>query len=96
MTPRFHPAAIEELAWAIKVGEERGAGLGRELLIEVQRVVHLLCETPEIGKPLDERRRRFPLARFPFGLIYRVEGSTLRILALAHRRQRPGFSRSRG
>jgi hypothetical protein len=25
----------------------------------VQRVVHLLCETPKIGEPLDERRRRF-------------------------------------
>ena len=96
MTPRFHPAATEELEWAVKVGEERATGLGRELLIEVQRVVRLLCETPKIGEPLDQQLRRFPLTRFPFGLIYRVEGSTLRILALAHRRQRPGFWRHRG
>ncbi len=52
MTPRFHAAAIEELAWAIKVGEERGAGLGHEPLIEVRSIVHLLCETPNIGEPL--------------------------------------------
>ena len=69
--------------------------LGAELLIEVRRIVALLCDTPNIGEPLDFHRRRFPLRRFPFGLIYRVEGDTLRILALAHRRQRPGFWRGR-
>jgi toxin ParE1/3/4 len=95
MTPVFHPAAEQELAAAMEIGEERGWGLGAELLIEVRRIVALLCETPNIGEPLDLRRRRFPLRRFPFGLIYRVEGDTLRILALAHRRQRPGYWRGR-
>jgi hypothetical protein len=31
------------------------------------------------------------LQRFPYGVIYRVAGDTLRILAIAHRRQRPGY-----
>jgi plasmid stabilization system protein ParE len=95
MTPIFHPAAEQELAAAMEIGEERGSGLGAELLIEVRRIVALLCETPNVGEPLDLRRRRFPLRRFPFGLIYRVESDTLRILALAHRRQRPGYWRGR-
>jgi toxin ParE1/3/4 len=95
MTPIFHPAAEQELASAMKIGEERAAGLGRELLSEVRRMVALLCETPNIGEPLDLRRRRFPLHRFPFRLIYRVDGHKLRILALAHRRQRPGYWRGR-
>ena len=95
MIPRFHPAAEMELAAAIDVGEERGAGLGDELLQEVRRVTALLCDFPEIGERLDAHRRRFPLKRFPFGVIFRVDGETLRILALAHRRQRPGFWRGR-
>jgi plasmid stabilization system protein ParE len=95
MTPRFHPAARRELATAITVGEERASGLGRELLVEVRRVVELLCDTPLIGQPLDEHRRRFPLTRFPFAIIYRVHGDTLRVLSIAHRRQRPGFWRGR-
>jgi len=95
MIASFHPAAERELAAAMEVGEERGRGLGNDLLVEVERVVALLCEFPDIGERLDEKRRRFPLRRFPFGVIFRVEGDTLRILALAHRRQRPGYWQKR-
>jgi len=79
----------------MNIGEMRATGLGRELLIEVRRVVTLLAQNPEIGQRLDQYRRRFPLTRFPFGIIYRADGETLRILALAHRRQRPGYWRGR-
>ncbi len=95
MTPRFHHAAEVELAAAMRTGESRAVGLGRELLNEVERVVALLCDLPDIGEPLDERRRRFALQRFPYGVIYRVAGDTVRILAIAHRRQRPGYWRGR-
>jgi toxin ParE1/3/4 len=88
---RFHRAAERELAAAIEIGEERGRGLGQELLEEVERTVALLCQFPEVGESLDGQRRRFSLKRFPFGVIYRVEADTLRILALAHRRQRPRY-----
>jgi toxin ParE1/3/4 len=87
--PEFHPAAQEELAAAVKIGEMRAAGLGLELLRETQRVVALLCDLPDIGEPLDDGYRRFPLRRFPFGVVYRRDGSRLRIIAFAHRRQRP-------
>ncbi len=95
MIARFHRAAELELAAAMEVGEERGRGLGDDLLDEVERVVALLCEFPDLGERLDDKRRRFPLRRFPFGIIFRVEGDTLRILAVAHRRQRPGYWRRR-
>jgi len=95
MTPRFHRSAEMELAAAVEIGESRAAGLGIDLLNEVERVVSLLCDLPDIGERLDHRRRRFPLNRFPYGVIYRVEGETLRVLAIAHRRQRPGYWRTR-
>lgn len=95
MTPWFHPAAEQEIAAALKVGEERGFGLGRELVQEIRRVSSFLCNLPHAGEPLDSRHRRFPLRKFPFGLIYRIDGDLLKILAVAHRRQRPGYWRSR-
>jgi toxin ParE1/3/4 len=95
MTPVFHPEAEREVAAALKVGEERGFGLGRELVQEIRRVSALLRDVPQIGEPLDSRHRRFPLRKFPFGLIYRVDGDLLRIIAIAHRRQRPGYWRGR-
>jgi plasmid stabilization system protein ParE len=95
MKPEFHPAAEQELAAAVTLGEQRGAGLGGELLAEAERVAELLCEAPSIGEPIDARHRRFPMRRFPFALIYRVDGDVLRIIALSHRRQRPGYWRGR-
>ncbi|MGH8130615.1 MAG: type II toxin-antitoxin system RelE/ParE family toxin [Steroidobacteraceae bacterium] len=86
MTPEFHPAARDELAAAIKIGELRATRLGAELLFETQRVVALLCDMPDVGEPFDRRYRRFPLRRFPFSLVYRVDGLRLRIVAFAHRR----------
>jgi plasmid stabilization system protein ParE len=95
MLPEFHPAAEEELSAAMQHGEARAAGLGRELLVETRRIVSLLCQSPSMGEPLDSPHRRFPLRRFPFALLYRVDGDRLRIVAVAHRRQRPGYWRGR-
>jgi hypothetical protein len=33
--------------------------------------------------------------RFPFAFIYRIDGVLLRIIAVSHRRQRPGYWRGR-
>ena len=91
MKPEFHPAAEQELAAAVNLGEQRSAGLGAERLMEAERIAGLLGEAPNIGEPLDARHRRFPMRRFPFAFIYRIDGDVLRIVAVAHRRQRPGY-----
>ena len=77
----FHPAAQQELVAAIEIGEERAQGLGQELLEEVERAVSLLCQFPNVGERLEDPYRRLSLRRFPFGIIYRIENETLRILA---------------
>jgi hypothetical protein len=91
MWPEFHPAAEEELTSAILSYEERVLGLGADLAVEVRRLTALLCESPRIGERLDDRHRRFPLQRFPFAVVFRMDGDRLRIVALAHRRRRPGY-----
>jgi len=91
MTPVFHPAAARELSAAVQDGEEFSRGLGAELKAETQRVTHVLLKSPLIGEPIGKGYRRFPLRRFPFALIYRIDGDQLRILAIAHRRRRPGY-----
>ncbi len=95
MKIEFHPAAQLELAAAVKLGENQKPGLGGELVQEARRVVQLLRDFPLVGKSLDTHYRRFPLTRFPFGLIYRIDGDVLRIVAVSHRRQLPGYWTSR-
>jgi hypothetical protein len=59
MIPVFHPAAEQELSAAMKIGEERGTGLGRELLIEVRRIVALLCDNPQYPRTLGSAASTF-------------------------------------
>lgn len=91
MKPEFHPAAARELSAAVQSGEDHTGGLGAELKAEAQRVTAILCNAPLIGEALGQSYRRMPLRRFPFALIYRIDGDRLRIIAIAHRRRRPGY-----
>jgi hypothetical protein len=36
-------------------------------------------------------RRRLPLRRFPFSIIYYTSGDSLRVIALAHHRRKPQY-----
>ena len=95
MTPEFHPAAEAEFVSAVRLYEAAVEGLGADLIAEVTRVVGLLCVTPGIGQRLDFRHRRFPLQRFPLALVFRVDGDRVVIVAVAHRRRRPGYWQER-
>lgn len=64
-------------------------------LNEFERAARLIDEHPGLGTPTSRGRRLMPLRRFPFSLLYRVEGSEIRISAVAHHRRRPGYWRGR-
>jgi toxin ParE1/3/4 len=89
---KFHAAAQAELEHAVDYYEARESGLGEQFLSEVQRVVSLVTDYPEIGAEIWETRRRVLLNRFPYALIYRIlRDGRVRILAVMHLRQRPRY-----
>jgi hypothetical protein len=45
--------------------------------------------------PEADRRRRFSLRKFPFGVIYYIRNNELRVVALAHHRRKPGYGVNR-
>jgi toxin ParE1/3/4 len=91
----FHPAADSELRAAANYYEDRVSGLGDEFLADVERACLRLSEHQALGPRLDSDHRRLALRRFPFGLIYRLSSSKVQIVAVAHRRKRPGYWRQR-
>jgi len=95
MVVEFHQAASEELVAASSFYEERRLGLGDELADEIAEVCLLLSEYPTIGRWVDDVHRSVPLRRFPFVLFYRVRGTVVQIIAVAHKRKRPGYWRRR-
>lgn len=95
MVVEFHPAASQELEAASSLYESQRPGLGDELTDEIEDVCLLLSEYPAIGRTVDDLHRSVPLRKFPFMLVYRVRGTVVLIVAIAHKRKRPGYWRSR-
>lgn len=91
MKVEFFPAAEQEMSEAANDYEARAPGLGEDFILEVERVAGVLIELPSLGEKLDEVHRRIPLRRFPYGLIFRCDGDTIRVVAIAHRRRRPRY-----
>ncbi|MBS0444955.1 MAG: type II toxin-antitoxin system RelE/ParE family toxin [Proteobacteria bacterium] len=87
-----HPVARRELAQALDwCGDRYGRDAADRLLNRFFKVGELLLREPEIGTPSGRRAREFPLQRFPFTLVYRIEGESIHVVALKHQRRMPGY-----
>jgi plasmid stabilization system protein ParE len=93
---RFVTPSQRELDDAVAWYNDQVAGLGLEFLDEldgaVRRVVDFPLSFPEIERGI----RRCRLARFPYGLIYGVDGETIVVLAVAHLHRQPRYWIGRG
>jgi len=92
---RFHPEARHELRAAVLFYEGEARGLGRDLLQEVRAALGRLAEWPASGTRDGSDVRRVVLGRFPFTVVYQVQGDALEIVAVMHQRQRPGYWKDR-
>jgi plasmid stabilization system protein ParE len=92
---RFLLPAEEEMTEASLFYEAASSGLGASLLDEVDRVINVLREHPELGQLVGQEIRRALLHNFPFSLIYSVEVDAILIVAVAHQRRRPDYWRNR-
>jgi len=92
---RLLPEAEEELRAAAKFYEAEQQGLGRGLIQEVRRAFRFIAEQPlAAGIERGEVRVR-TIARFPYRVYYRANPEEILVIAIGHRRRRPGFWRTR-
>jgi toxin ParE1/3/4 len=94
------PSVGPEADWALSEGanfyaREANAEVGLAFILEYERAPGLLCGYPHLGALWRNGRRRFPLRKFPYSIIYYVRGDELRVIALAHHRRKPGYWSSR-
>jgi hypothetical protein len=92
------PEAVEEIAEAAGWYRGQGPGLEEGLLQEVDDLLLVLGFQPRrfakiLDGPPDLELRRAVLSRFPYGFVFLVMegGQEVRVVAFAHRRQRPGY-----
>jgi len=98
---RLHPDAEKELDQAARWYEGRDAGLGEDLLAEVDRRLGGIAEAPHTWprwqgtRELDPLIRRVLLRRFPFAIAYQAFDDRVWVLAIAHTSREPFYWASR-
>ncbi len=76
--------AEEEFAEAVDYYNEQCPGLGYEFAAEVRRVFDRIMVFPAAWPLFSKSTRRCLLNRFPYGVLYRVDGDAIRIGAIMH------------
>lgn len=95
MNVEIVPEALDELRAATEFyAANADTKLARVFLDEFERAVKLVASSPSLGSVFNGRRR-YPMRRFPYSVIYQVTSDTLRIVAVAHQRRRPGYWKKR-
>ena len=87
--------AEEELEAAARYYEAEQSGLGAALLQEVRRVLRRIGEQPLASRIERGGVRVRTVSRFPYCIYFRASPDEVLIIAIAHRRRRPGFWASR-
>jgi len=86
------PKAERELIGsAARYTREATTELGEAFIAEFERSALLLARQPQLGAVWRGNVRRLPLRRFPYTIVYIVDGDSIRVLAVAHQRRKPGF-----
>ena len=91
----YHPDAENELIEAARYYESRVAALGVQFLVEADRAVAMILETPRRWRIIEEDVRSYLMPRFPYAIYYRDFPDRLHILAFKHHRRHPDYWRYR-
>ena len=91
----FLEAAERELRETRQWYEDQSRGLGDHFLTEVQGARKRIEDWPAAWSSLGGGVRRCRLNRFPYGLIYIVEGDGILIIAVAHHHRQPDYWKDR-
>jgi plasmid stabilization system protein ParE len=92
---RLDPGADDELAEVTAAIDTARPGHGDLFTAEIEAVGTQLLAFPKSGQKVRGGYRRILLQRFPYQLVYRVEGDEIVIYAVAHQKRRPGYWRKR-
>ena len=94
-TVEFLAPAQAEFAEAVDFYDSQQPGLGSLFAAEVERTIDRIVRYPEAWPPLSERTCRCLTHKFPYGIIYRMRGDVVLIVAVMHLRREPQAWRRR-
>ena len=87
----FSESAKAEVRHAARYYEEEVDGLGKIFLSYVEGSIEEIERFPLASRVIKNNFRRFLVPRFPYGTIYRVEGTLIFVSAVMHLKRRPFY-----
>jgi plasmid stabilization system protein ParE len=75
------------LAWYLARSVRAAAGFEEAF----ERALESIAANPYLHPLCDDRHRFCVLRRYPYSVIYRVDGDQVRVVAVAHSRRLPGY-----
>lgn len=88
----FNAEALSEVEEATRWYRENGGAVpARAFAQELRRVVELAAGQPGIGAPGQRGTTKLYFKRFPYTLIFRIQDSSIRVIAIAHQSRRPAY-----
>jgi hypothetical protein len=96
----FHPEARAEFVADVDWYDEREEGVGLRFEVAVREAIDAAVDSPGSwamlpGWDREPVVRSKGVSRFPYRVVYFVDGDLLTIVAIAHSKRRPGYWRDR-
>jgi plasmid stabilization system protein ParE len=88
---RIISPAESEYADALCWYAERSQQAAERFEAEFDNALEAISSDPHRFPRCDERHRFYLTNRYPYQIIYRVEGNEVVIIAVAHSKRRPGY-----
>jgi plasmid stabilization system protein ParE len=89
------PEAEDDLKGAFSWYEDKRIGLGYDFLLQVDAGINFINRNPEIHPTAYKGTRKHLIKRFPYKIIYLVEGSRIIVLAVIHGKRSPELIKKR-
>ena len=95
MTVRNILEAELEILEAVTFYQERAGDIASDFFTEFRKAREEIKAFPEFWREVGGGYRRRLIERYPYGIIYRIKGEEVQIVALAHTSREPGYWKGR-
>jgi toxin ParE1/3/4 len=95
MRVEYHPLTVSDLNDAVAYYNSQRTGLGEALRSEVLAAIERIRANPALYAVVEQEIRRSFVHRFPYSILFRSRGETIRILVIRHHRRHPSFGLGR-
>ena len=86
-----HPDADTEIVDAVNWYKSRSLTAADGLAVAFERTVEMIRQYPELYPLYDDTHRFARLKKYPYSIVYKTDGVTVRVIAIPHDKQRPGY-----